>query len=193
MRQVAAKVRICDLKEGQYVRVDGEWEPNYVMTPASRKVSRANIMAVVATQPDIGGGQSSFLVDDGTAQMTVRLFEEREFGVAPGDVVTVIGRPRQYGDEIYVVPEIVKKISDPRWVNYRLLELQGPLVREETVTETTPADDIVGIIRSLDKGDGADMEEVLSRAGSGAQEQVDRLMKEGEIFEITSGKLKVLE
>jgi len=222
-RQVAHKVRLGDLASGEYVRVEGEWEPNHVKTPDGRIFSRANIIAVVASDPESKGNYSSFTLDDGTAQIPVRIFDDIKANVSLGDVILVIGRPREFGGQIYLAPEIIKKVVNKRWIDYRRLELanlpelkearrdetpkpQKPIEvkpeieeiiekpKEPKTNEISPVDEIINIIRELDKEDGADTEEVIETTTvKNAEELIDNLLKEGEIFEISSGKLKVLE
>jgi len=57
-----------------------------------------------------------------------------------------------------------------------------------------PVEKVIEHIQKLDSGDGADTEEVVSNSGiDNAEDIIENLLKEGEIFEITSGKVKVLE
>jgi len=238
-RQVAKKVRLSDLKEGTYVRVEGEWSPNFMQTNDGLKFSRANIIAVVATEPVPEMNYNSFIVDDGSARVPVRIFGEQKVSVGLGDVVLIIGKPREFNTQIYLAPEIIKKIDNHKWVELRKIELerergaysrvikeesetvveQKPVVQDvtpevavateektEQIVETGAVDDtedkplsgpvekVIEHIQKLDSGDGADTEEVVSNSGiDNAEDIIENLLKEGEIFEITSGKVKVLE
>jgi RPA family protein len=189
-RQVAMKVRLRDITEGSYVKVEGEWEPNFIQAADGRRFSRVNVIAVVASEPDPGFG--SFVLDDGTAQATVRSFGDAKFDMKLGDIVLLVGRPREYNSERYIMPEIVKRISDSGWVEHRKIEL-GEAVKEPLMT-TTPAETLIEAIRRLDSGDGADTESVVSSSKiADAERLIEMLMKEGEIFELTPGRIKVLE
>jgi len=195
-RQVAKKVKLSDLANGKYVKVEGEWEPNYVDTPTNQKVSRANVVAVVATEP-VPGDFNSFIIDDGSARLPVRAFGDTEVEVDLGDVVLIVGRPRLFSEQIYLVPEIVKKVQNKKWIEYRKLEL-GEIPTQEVILEEpmtdSPVDTMIEVIRGLDSGNGADTEEVIARSKiENADDIISSLMREGEIFEITSGKIKVLD
>jgi len=202
-RQVARKVWLKDLTTGTYVRVEGEWEPNFIQTHDGKKFSRANIVAVVASEPVPDMNFNSFIIDDGTARISVRIFGETKTNVKLGEVVLVIGRPREFNRQIYLVPEIIKKIEDKRWIQHRKLELgdqpereQRPVEepKQEAVEADTDIDKILQLIQKLDKGDGADTEDVIIESkDSECEKIINNLLKEGEIFEITSGRLKVLE
>jgi uncharacterized protein len=197
-RQVAYKVRLSDLASGTYVKVDGEWEPNYIQAKDGRALSRVNVIAVIASEPDPTHG--SFTIDDGSAQIAVRQFGDKKFRVQLGDVALIIGRPREFEGQIYIVPEIIRKIEDTKWIQHRKLELgytpvtKDAPAQEETVVSNAPTDRLIATIKKYDKGDGADTEEVLSSLKiDNAELILDNLLKEGEIFELTPGKIKVLE
>ncbi|MFH0956564.1 MAG: OB-fold nucleic acid binding domain-containing protein [Candidatus Aenigmatarchaeota archaeon] len=112
-RQTAARVRIVDLVSGEWVKKDG-MEPSYVVTPGKENVSRARIVATIVSRFDSEDGNfSSVTLDDATATLRVKVWKEIEVlsGFRAGDLVSVIGKVREYGGEIYVVPEIVTKVT----------------------------------------------------------------------------------
>jgi hypothetical protein len=136
----------------------------------------------------------------------LRSFEENAFaGVDTGDLVLVIGRPRIYNEQKYVLPEIIKKV-DHKWGEYRRLQLE--LLRKRvkrvkkavavSIKEAVPPvnyfQKILEFIKDLDSGSGADAEEVIKRSGApDADALIRKLIEEGEIFELKPGKLKILE
>jgi hypothetical protein len=110
-RETAFVVAIHDLLSGQYVAREG-WEPNFVETARGR-VSRANILATVVGIEDA----RSIILDDGTGSMSCRAFEKDLF-CKVGDVVLVIGRPRQFSGSLFFMPEILR-VTDPLWIEHR--------------------------------------------------------------------------
>ena len=193
-RQVACKVKIQSLVSGKYVKEEG-WTPNYILTDNGVKVSRVNLLGVVVEVP-MSESFQSLIVDDGSAKISVRDFEKSGLLNVTniGDVILLIGRPREYGGEKYIIPEIVRKISDKRWIDVRKLELkmpeQEPVEDAEPVEEKNVFEKIVECIHELDKGEGVDMGEVLKIGVS--EQDVSKLLREGEIFEVKPGKLKSL-
>lgn len=134
-RATAKKCTIHDLLTGAYVVKEGT-TPNYVRTKRG-EVSRANLIGVVVEK-----GEKSLVLDDGTGRMLVRnfgkpgLFQKIEVG-AP---LLVIGRPRAYQQERYVVAEIVKVLQSRRWLELRKAELERARESEEkSETEKTLA------------------------------------------------------
>jgi len=66
-------------------------------------------------------------------------------------------------------------------------------VEEELVEEKSPIDNLLNTIRNLDKGDGVDIEELLKLKGENSESLISTLLKEGELFELKPGRIKVLE
>ncbi len=207
-RQVAHKVRIADILNNRYVKEDG-WLPNYISV-GDKKVSRANILGVIVSKDAQEGSQTpNFMLDDGTGRLSLRFFEQGD-GLDVGDIVGVIGRPREFGAERYLVPEIIRKISNSKWIEVRKLELtifqqslkkEGsspvPVVldtEEETIEESNPLSQIADIIKQEDSGSGVSFEEISVKfSGTDPDEYVKRLLEQGDIFEVKPGRYKVLE
>ena len=135
-RQTAYVVTAESLQNGRYEKSPGEFEPNYVILQDSRKVSRINLIAAIVAiteEPTF----KSFIIDDGTAKMSARIFDKELFqDIEIGDLVLLIGRPREFGSEIYLVPEIMKKMQDPKWVEHRKL-LLSKIIPLKTTNNTT--------------------------------------------------------
>jgi len=214
-RQTAYKVRISDLISGEYFKKEG-WEPNYVLLKDGRKASRVNILGIVVSKDmEEGVSYRTVLIDDGSGKISIRSFEENPFfdSVEIGNVILVIGRPRVYGDEKYILPEILKKV-DQDWLVLRKSELAtaAPEVKtevekpvanvpspvkeiseEESAEEEmlSSAEELINFIKKNDKGDGVDFND-LSKIKNGEQ-LIKRLLEEGDVFEIKPGKFKVLD
>ncbi len=207
-RQTARKLWIRDVLSGSYVKEEG-MKPHHVLLPDNTHVARANILGVVVSASS--EGMPAIVLDDGTGRITVRAFEPHaQMGrVAIGDAVLVVGRVRQFGNERYLLPEIVRKLSDLSWLDVRKAELGRGLpqsiqpssqqsetsVMEDLVDESFGlAESVLGIIRGLDSGQGADVDAVIAKAASpGVEKTVDFLLRNGDVFEVSPGKLKILE
>ncbi len=198
-RQIAHKVAIKWILEGKYVKEEG-WEPNYILSKDGVKISRVNLIGTIISKED-GDNFVSVVLDDGSGKISVRTFEQKGLLVdlKIGDTVLVIGRPREYGER-YVLLEILKKLQDNKWIKIRKLELGKvePRKIEVSVEENVEtkqdsvADNVIECIKRLDSGEGVDFEVVLEQV-KGSKEVVDALLKEGDVFEVKPGRLKVLE
>lgn len=216
-RQIAYKIRVGKITEGDYVKESG-WLPNYILI-LGKKVSRINIIGVLVNVNDNG---QEFMLEDKSGRIIIRSFEDNDYGVKIGDIVLVIGRPREFNNERYVVPEIVRFV-DRNWLRLRELELcsqeeifngnncenkclnnnltnnveniaKSPIREENTkeaiIKSVIDPEDVMKQIKLLDQGDGADYEELLAKIGD--EKIIKMLLEEGEIFEIRPGKIKIL-
>jgi RPA family protein len=204
-RQIAYKVRIKDILDSKYIKEDG-WQPNYIEVNGN-KISRVNLIGVVVLKVD----ENNVVLDDGSGKIPLRVFENNDFfkKVDIGDVILMIGRPREFGSEKYIIVEILKKIENPVWIDVRKMELslnknlaidsgeeKKANIQEDIIEEIKddPCERIFNLIKEIDKGEGVDVEEILSRIkDENVEKTIKRLLENGEIFEVKPGKLKVLE
>lgn len=203
-RQTAYKITIQQILEGKYIQRQG-WEPNYIESN-NLQISRINLLAVLVEKQG-----NNLTVDDGTAKISLMLFTEQQKAdnISVGDILLIVGRPREYNEKRYIVPEIIKKIQNKAWIKYRKKELEiqdlkvPKRAEEKKIPETKeiplekPDNFILKIldaIRAVDKGDGADTDKVIKECKvKDAEKHITTLLNEGEIFEIRPGKLKILE
>jgi len=100
-----------------------------------------------------------------------------------------------------ILIETVKKI-DSVWARVRKLELEKYTKKKinnkqrhsEIIVEDIdgPANKLIRTIKDLDRGDGVAIEDIPSPSGD-VDKVINMLLKEGNIFEVRPGKLKVLE
>ncbi len=198
-RQTAYIVKVVDILKGVFVKESG-WNPSYIMI-GDKQVARANIIGVIISIADAENTQT-IVIDDGTGKITARSFEKK-FTTVVGDAVMMVGRIRQYGSEIYIAPEIIKKI-DPRWnavwkkqaLNNETAEPKtsvGQKTAEIKIDDhrKTRTESIIDKIKELDDGSGADYEAIMKFVSD--EKILSNLILNGEIFEIKPGKLKVLD
>lgn len=173
---------------------------------------RVNILATIVGKGMSEGPYRSMLADDGTGQIQLRffgseglegeLFEKQ--GV--GSLALVIGKLRQYGEQVYISPEIIRPINNAKWVEVRRLELEAQAGKSSNMAEQRPVAvpdrDVVGkdkmeiysLIKQLDSGRGADIGEVAAKSTSANAGAIIReMVKSGDLFEFLPGKLKVLD
>lgn len=198
-RNVAYKVRISDILNGSFVK--DEMSAGYLKL-GNFNVSRINVIANLVYKSEQPSSANS-LIDDGSGKISLRVFENRNIfsKIDIGDFVMVIGKVREFSNERYVIPEIVKKVDDLKWIDVRNLELKNADF-ESAEIKSKPADEepkavseeIYLLIKSLDNGDGADFDAVIKNSkNSNAEQMITKLLENGDVFEVKPGKLKVLE
>lgn len=206
-RLIAKIASIQELNTGEYFASEG-WNPNFIKTKTGKVVHRANIMGTIITEPVFETNLLSFMIDDGTGRINVRIFDnfEKYKTLKVGDAINTICRPREFNNEIYIVPDIIKPLKNPLWLKVRCQSIQNlPEIKEEIQENTVENKEekvesgadgfkiICDIIKERDKGDGADYEDVVEASKLGnADKVISMLIQEGEIFEFTPGKLKLL-
>lgn len=140
-RLPAKKVRISDIVNGRFFPGSKEeMKAGYAITPLGEKVSRVNLIAPVTEKfENEDESYATITIDDGTEAIRIKAFKEGVGllkGIEPGNLVLVIGKLKDYQNEIYINGEIVRKIQDINYENLRRLELLNSLIQQnKTLTE----------------------------------------------------------
>jgi len=124
MRFTAQKCRIKDIVCGKYVSSVGVG-CGYVLLEDGREVSSVHLLGTVVNSYVSDDGKYGFVVlDDGTGMIRVKVFQDTGAirKVKKGDIVDVVGRLRQYNDEVHIFPEFVKMVDDPNYETLRKIE-----------------------------------------------------------------------
>lgn len=199
-RHVAYKVKISDILNSNFAK--DELSAGYVKLN-NIDVSRVNIIGTLVYKAE-QEGYASTVIDDGTGRILLRSFENVSIfsKIDVSDIVLVVGRIREFNNEKYLIPEILKKINI-EWLNIRKLELMkndnvvNGRFTSKGVSEEVSADineDVFLLIKKLDNGDGVSIEDLIKSSNNDRVESIiNRLLESGDIFEIKPGKLKVLE
>lgn len=220
LRQTAYKVWISQITSSNFIVSSDEWEPNYFVL-GNNKVSRVNIIAsVVLKYQNEGGDYVNITIDDGSSNIRVKAWKDdirilNKLNV--GDLILVIGRIRKSSDEIYITPEITKKLEDISYARLRVLELKKiygeikekkeiPLAikeeksyQEELIEDTfsiNKRQKMLSVIENLDSENGVDIMDVISNSKFSlleAQSILHELIRDGEVFEISSNRIKLVK
>src|SRR3989338_595545 len=123
-RQVAYKAKILDIASCNFTK--DELSAGYIKLRGVN-VSRVNIIATVVYKYEQTLGYNIAVIDDGTGRIPLRIFDNNSTfsKMDIGDAILVIGKIREFNNEKYVVPEILKKINSVGWINVRKLELEN--------------------------------------------------------------------
>ncbi|NTV23103.1 MAG: hypothetical protein HGA85_01865 [Nanoarchaeota archaeon] len=183
--------------QSTYIQRPGA-DPSGILTKYG-EVSRAKIMGVVVSKED----PKQCVVDDGSGSIIIRSFD-RPIDVSLGEIIMVIGRPREWESSKYLAPEIAEKI-DKQWIEVHKREIRLnqlttavklPVAHDEPEFEQAdlgPYQKILNVIAILDKGNGADIDEIISHVKiDNCEAIIKSLLEAGEIFEFSPGKVKLL-
>ncbi|AFK21635.1 OB-fold nucleic acid binding domain-containing protein [Pyrococcus sp. ST04] len=123
-RMPATRVYIKDILEGYFVKSEGDFEPNYLITRYGRKIYRAKIVGTVVREPLIAEDETygKFQIDDGTGVIWVLGFrDDTKFAklVKKGDLVQVIGKIAEWRDDKQILVEGVARVHPNMWILHR--------------------------------------------------------------------------
>ncbi len=122
----ALKARIADITCGKYAVMPG-FESNYVLTRNGMRLSRVRILATVVDKfLSESGRYAAVTLDDGTDTIRAKAFNAVSVfdPISAGDIIDFVGKLREYQGELYLIPEIIRRIDDPNYELLRELEIR---------------------------------------------------------------------
>jgi RPA family protein len=207
-REIAYKLRVNDILRGNqiYEELEGGNKRLKLLEIGNKKVVRVNIIANVIDKYESDGERrfASLTLDDGSGQVKVRAFGDdlnkfRE--VMQGDTLLIIGVLRSYNNELYVLPELIKK-QDPRYLLVRKLEIEkewgkSPTPEEKPQKQEIKAlrDEVITLIKSSEKYEGIDKEDLILKISARPDlisQEIQKLLEEGIIYEPRPGVVRYL-
>jgi RPA family protein len=206
-RETAHKQRIVDLLKGNQIfeQVEGNQRFKFLEL-GSKQIVRTNIIANVIDKYVSDGERrfASITIDDGSGQIRVRVFGEdfHKFdNLSQGDTIVIIGLLRSFNNEIYILPEIIRKM-DPKYLLIRKLEI-GKLFNQSPSTFTQKKqeikilrDEVINLIKSSEQREGIDKEEIILTIKSTEpliiSQEIQKLLDEGIIYEPRPGHVRYL-
>jgi len=204
-RFVAYKLRIEHLLSGKPIM---ESERFNFLELGNKQIARVNVVANVVERFFIEENERKFAsitLDDASGQIRVRAFGddiEKLRDIVEGDTIRVIGMLRFFNNEIYILPEIVKKV-DPRYLLVRKLELEAESEQDEIRKEDSQEikeekkalrDLLLDKIKAAEP-EGIETEKLILEIQAAPElinEEITKLLEEGLIFEPRPGRVRYL-
>jgi len=205
-RETAYKLRIGDLlKANQIFEQTENLNPNLQFVElGDKKILRTNIVANVVDKFESEGEKrfASITLDDGSGQIRARLFgeETNKFNdMTQGDTILIIGMLRSYNQELYILPEILRK-ADPKYLLVRKLEIEKqtpkPLSPEQKQEVKVLRDEVIDKIKAAESNEGIDKEQIIMDLKDNNPEiitqEINKLLEEGIIYEPKPGRVRYL-
>jgi RPA family protein len=198
-RHIAFKLRIGDILRGKPIM---NYDKFSYLDLDGKKIVRVNVIGNITDKYDSEGEKRySFLtLDDGSGQIKLKSFGddvEKLKDIVQGNTVLIIGVLRNFNNETYIAPEIIKQ-QETNYLLVRKMETEknkpkGNEVPKEQIIAVK--DKILGSIKnSGDEGIYIDllkteMKEISSEI---IDQEVQKFLEEGIIFEPRPGKVKYL-
>ena len=205
-RETAHKLRIGNLLRAKQIFEQSEAQnPRLQFVELGNKnILRINIIANIIDKYE-SEGESKFAtvtLDDGSGQIRARVFGEEinKFKeLNQGDTVILIGLLRSYNQELYVMPEIIKK-QDPKYLLVRKLEIEKESPKEVTPEQKKEVkalrDEIIEKVKAAESSEGIDKEEIINSLKNSNPElihqEINKILEEGIIYEPKPGRVRYL-
>ncbi len=197
-RNTAYKLRIGDVLNGVPIMDEGKF---LFLELGNKKVVRVNILANCVDK-FVQEGEKSFAsltIDDASGQLKLKVFGEdieRVKHIMQGDSLQIIGNMREWNGEIYMIPEVVKKV-DARWLLVRKLEIQNARkdMPEVEGGDTAVKNMVLDKIKGAEADGGIDREALvmdIEAAPEGIEVEIKKLLEEGLVYEPRPGRLRYL-
>lgn len=195
-RNVAFKMRIGDVLKAKPIMGDGRF---LFLELGEKKIVRVNILANCVDKYVQEGERkyASLTVDDASGQIRLKAFgDDVEIlkNITQGDTLQIIGNIREYNSELYILPEVVKKV-DPRWLLVRKLEIQNSR-KDSPLPDNAPIRDIIlEKIKNSESDGGIDIDSIIMDTEASPDvinQEIKKLLEEGLIYEPRPGRLRYL-
>lgn len=203
-RETAYKLRIVDILRGSQIfeEIEGANKRLRFIELGNKKIVRVNIIANVVDKYESEGDRrfASITLDDGSGQIRARVFGDdinKFTEITQGDTLLVIGVLRFFNNEIYILPELIKK-QDPRYLLVRKLEIEKEYKQSNNYPRQEIKilrDEVISIIKNAEAKEGIDKEEIILTLKAQPEiisQEIQRLLEEGIIYEPRPGRVRYL-
>ena len=195
-RHIAFKLKIGDVLSGNKI-IDGE--KLKFIEANGKNVARVNLIANVVDKfiQDDEKKFASITLDDASGQIKLKTFGddiEKLKLFEQGDTVLAIGMVREWNNEVYVTPEIIKK-KQPEYLLLRKLENEKNQPLETDKKSSDIKQRIIDIIKREEQNGGADIKNLtaeLQAKSETVNQEIRKLLEEGTIYEPRPGKVRYL-
>jgi len=200
-RHIAFKFRIGDILVGKPVF---DAEKFAFIELGDKKIVRVNIIGNIVDKFDSEGDRkySFFTIDDGSGQIKLKCFGDdvdkfRSF--SQGQTVSVIGVLRNWNNETYVAPEILKE-QDVKYLLVRKMEIEKERNKKVDVLGRDKIiavkDKILSAIKSAEEEGGIEIDRIIMTLRDISpviiNQEIQKFLEEGIVFEPRPGKVRYL-
>ena len=200
-RETAYKLRIGDLLRATQIFESSESLNKRLLHVelGDKKILRVNIVANVVDkyESETESKFASLTLDDGSGQIRVRVFGadiEKFHEIIQGNTLIIIGLLRSYNQELYILPEIIKK-QDPKYLLIRKLEIEKNTHKENKQEIKSLRGEIKKMIQDGEANQGIDKDQIIMTIKAEPElitQEIQKLLEEGIIYESRPGRVRYL-
>lgn len=200
-RHIAFKFRIGDILMGKPIMNEERFS---FLELGDKKIVRVNIIGNIVDKYEREGEKQYifFTLDDGSGQIKLKSFGEdvdKFKNLNQGQTVLVIGVLRNFNNETYISPEIIRE-QDSQYLLVRKIEIEKnrnvnskPASREQVVAVK---DKILELIKNSEEAGGIEIDKIIMNLREISPEiinqEIKKLIEDGIIFEPRPGKIRWL-
>lgn len=202
-RNIAFKIRIGEILIGKPIFDNERFS---FLELGNKRIVRVNIVGNIVEKFESEPGRelkySFFTLDDGSGQIRLKCFGddvEKFKYLNQGETVVVIGVLRNFNDETYISPEIIRE-TDPKYLLLRKMEIEKnksenfePVQREQMAAVR---DRILRKIKNSEEDGGIEVDRLIMGLQDIApviiNQEIQRFIEEGIVFEPRPGKVRYL-
>lgn len=167
MRQTAYPISIAHMLHAKFEQRQG-WDPSVIHVDGVA-IARVNIFGVLVSFSQ--GQYLQAVLDDGTGQITLRAFEQVFVpdSVTIGSIVLVIGRPRKYNEQLFLVPEIIRPLTEKKFLDIRRSEIEKrwkPIEKMTPIEKNTSIEKTISSKQTANTADDANADELFHSSTS---------------------------
>lgn len=204
-RETAHKLRIIDLLKANQIFEETENLNKRLkhVELGNKNIIRVNVIGNIIDKYQSEGEKrfATITLDDGSGQIRARVFADDVAlftDLAQGDTVLIIGLLRFFNQELYILPELIKK-QNPKYLLIRKLEIEKafqPIITEVKKNEIRALrDELITMIKEAESKEGIDKEEIIIKLKSHPQtitQEIQKLLEDGVIYEPRPGRVRYL-
>lgn len=179
-RLTATKTKIKEISGGSFVKQEG-FNPNYVLAKDGLRLSRVRVLATIVDKFVSDTGKfASLTLDDGTDTVRAKIFNAMSLidGLEKGDVVDMVGRVKEYQDEVYLAPEIIWKTETAmeilRELEYKQQEKETERKKKIVLQHRSQVADAAELVRVMQERFNISEDEVEAFLQSDQQEEKEK-------------------
>ncbi len=197
-RHIAFKLRIGDILSGKSIMNEERFTH---LELDGKNIIRVNVVGNVVDKFETEGEKQYIFttIDDGSGQIALKSFGddiEKQKPLAQGQTILVIGVLRNFNNETYISPEVIKE-QDPKYLLIRKLEVEKARPKSDMVSKeqiVAVKDRILGAIKNSEEGIETDQltTEMRDLSPEIIKQEIQKFLEEGIVFEPRPGIVRYL-
>jgi len=146
-RMTAVRASVADIIRGTYNEENG----HHVVSPQGVELRRVVLVGFIVRQYVGQGSFASITIDDGTETIRAKAWGETQSleQVETNTLAMIVGKVREYEDEVYIVPEIVRPLDDANYMTLHQLERYRAILTRSGISTSSESESMGDVQETL--------------------------------------------